>query len=533
MTGSVTVTFAQPLRVDTAAGKTRTISGLAVPFGVPSAPSFLDGERYQFDGPPANAADLVELVRGHDDDHVVGRLAQPFEQTAEGLTATARVFDSTRGADVLVDASEGVLAGFSVSADITEFETDQASGVRTVTAWNARHLGVVRRPAFEAAAGLTVAASAHTQERTPPMTTTTAPPDVVQLPTVAELAAQVTEHVQAQLQATHRTHPLAQFSTLGDYVYAVGHAQPEQARELQAAFAIADQVTADNPGVIPPGWRTDVKMVLDARRPAINGTGGPIGLPDAGMDANWPFFDGDLDAIIKQQMAEKQDLSGPKISIKKASAPILTAGAVSDISYQLLMRSSPSYLDAYTRIMNTAWARYTEAVFERFLAANGTDAGPLDLSGRDAFSASLFALASQLSDATGDDTTVVGVSSDLWLELGGMGWPNPAYGTQNTGGTASAATLRINVNGLDVTRWPFLDDGTAVFTNGTAARFAESGPYTATAEDVRKLGRDVAVWGMYEEGEIYFPTGVLVATATGNRAAAAGVQTVATRKAAK
>ena len=54
---------------------------------------------------------------------------------------------------------------------------------------------------------------------------------------------------------------------------------------------------------------------------------------------------------------------------------IKTAGAISDISYQLLMRSSPSYLAAHNEILLAAWARYLEAKFEAQLLALGTATG--------------------------------------------------------------------------------------------------------------------------------------------------------------
>lgn len=355
----------------------------------------------------------------------------------------------------------------------------------------------------------------------------TPPAPVVELPTIAELAAQtapVVAELLAEIDRTNR-HPLATFATFGEFAAAVMHADPEDALRLQAAFVV-DQVTTDNPGVIPPGWRTDVKMNLDARRPAITATGGPIGLPDAGMDANWPYFEGDLDAIIAEQLAEKTEITGPKISILKATEPIHTAGAISDISYQLLLRSSPSYLDAYLRILQAAWARYTEAKFETRLFADATPSGAATPATADAIRGALFAASAQVEDATGSPATAVGVAADLWPVWGGLpGLHNPAYGTNNAAGTASASTLQININGLQITRWPFLPAGGVVVTNGEAAKFAEYGPQVANHEDVRKLGRDVGVWGMYEEAEIYFPAGVVKLAAAVEDAAATGRST--------
>jgi hypothetical protein len=482
---------------------------------------------YQFNGPPANAEDLVDVVRGHDPDAVIGRLAAAWEPTETGMPGTARIFNTTAGNDALEEAKEGVLTGFSVGAEIAEF-TEDAAGVRHVAAgaYAVKHLGIVRNSAFTESSGLTVNVAASVDpeavareiqaalkahHRTKEVGTMTDTATVVELPTIAELAAEVATHLE-EARTTDR-HPLAEFGTEREFnaafLTAFSENDIERQRSLVAAFAVADQITTDNPGVIPPGWRTDIKMNLDARRPAVRGVGS-IGLPPAGMDSNWPYYDGDLDAIIGQQLAEKTDLSGPKISIKKATEPILTAGVVTDISYQLLMRSSPSYLTAYLSICRAAWARYTERVFELALLAGGTASAAAPPTDPATFTAALFTLSSEVEDATGAPANVVGVAKDVWLALGGnsAAFPNPAYGTQNVGGTASASTLRINVNGLEVERWPFLTAGSLVATNDSAAAFPESGPMVADAENVVKLGRDVATWGMYEEAEIYFPTGV-------------------------
>jgi len=65
------------------------------------------------------------------------------------------------------------------------------------------------------------------------------------------------------------------------------------------------------------------------------------------------------------------------------------------------------------------------------------------------------------------------------------------------------------VDGLSPKRAPFLPAGTVIVSNGSAAKFAEQGPMIATEEDVTKLGRNVATWGMYVPSEVYFPAGVL------------------------
>lgn len=489
----------------------RKLVGPAVPFGVPSGPA-QDGHRYQFSGPPANADELVDVVNEHDADAVVGRLAEPWTAGEAGLAAAARIFNTSRGNDVLVEATEGVKTGFSVRAAFESYEED-AAGVRHVGEWTAEHLGVVRRPAFTEAQGFTLAASA--QKETPKMDPKdTGGAAVVELPTVAELAAQVADHMKDELKKGR--HPLARFANRVAFTAEFQRADEEGRQALAAEFALVDQITANNPGVMPPGWRTDIKANLDRRRPAISAFGS-IGLPDAGMDVTWPYFDGDLDGIIAEQLAEKTELNSVRVDIDKASETIRTAGAASDISYQLLMRSSPDYLAAYLSILEAAWARYTEAKFEAALLAAGTQLDPelpadLKLAASAAtFSGLLFEASAAVEDATGAPATTVLAAPNVFAELGyNPDLVVPQQGAARGEGTSSARNLKIVVNDLEVTRAPFLAADTVVVSNDLAAKFAESGPMTATEEAVSKLGRDVAVWGMYIPAEVYFPGGVRI-----------------------
>lgn len=480
-------------------GDARTLSGLAVPFGVPSAPS-QDGHRYRFSGPPTNADDPIDVVREHNDDDLVGR--GQLAQADDGLSATARIFSTSRGNDILTEYTEGARTGFSISAAFDTYVED-ADGIRDVDTWTAAHLGVVRRPAFLSAQ---ITANASQGAPMDPVTPPAAP--VVELPTVAELAAKVSAHLQADQPAPS---PLNQHADFAAFVVAFTAADEDGKAKLQTAFAIAEQVTPNNPGVMPPAWRTEIKANIDARRPAI-GAFGSIGLPPAGLDSNWPFFDGNLDTMIKDQLAELDELESVRVDIEKASAAIKTAGTVSTISYQLLMRSSPAYLAMYLRICMAAWARFTEAKFEAALVAGATAAGAMPaLTNAKALRSVLFAASDAVEDATGAPADVVLVDKATFVTLGGVDdLYNGRYGTQNAAGTASAATLTVEVNGLTIKKAPFFTPGTLLVGNSDAAKFATSGPQIATEEDVKRLGRNVAIWGMYEDAEIYFPAGLQV-----------------------
>jgi hypothetical protein len=503
------------------------ILGTAFAVGAPSGPSS-DGHRYQFNSMPDNADELLDVVNEHDGwADPIGRLAEPLALAAEGdqlVAANARIFGTTAGRDALVLAAEGVKGGWSIAATFSDYTEDE-QGVRHVQdPWSAIHLGLVRSPAFTESEGLTLAASAaSTREGAPAMppeaATTTPPPaapagQFAELPTVAELAAQVAEFNRQAGQA--QVHPLAQFSSHQEFAAAFIGADEDERQRLAAAFAIPTTTTADMPGLLIPTWRTQILTNLDARRPAIQAFGGSIGLPDTGMDVKWPYFDGDLDALIARQLLELDELNGVKLTIKDGGASIRTAGAASTMSYQAILRSSPSYLAQWQTIMEAAWARYTEAQFETELAAKATDMGGASLPAiaadvkPTAFKRLLFDASAQVEDATGAPADVVLVAADVWSELGGSDLPNPKEGNTGNGvGTSDASTLSISVNGLQPKRAPFLAAGEVIVSNSNAAKFSEQGPMLATQDDVTKLGRDVAVWGMYVPAEVYYPAGVL------------------------
>jgi phage head maturation protease len=312
-------------------------------------------------------------------------------------------------------------------------------------------------------------------------------------------------------------HPLARWATFGEYL-ADASGDPDAAVIL--ARALADQTTADNPGVTPPTYLSEVAGIIAANRPAIAGFGGPRSLGDSGMSLHFPYFDGNLYALVAKQAAEKTEITSVKVSLKDGSFPIATFAGGSDISYQLIRRSSPSYLEAYGRIMLAAWALVTEREFELDLWSSGTGSivfvpiGATDAALRAAF----FEASAAVKRATGAPATVALAASDVFGSIGGQLVP-PAYGTSNVTGTAQASTLRVNVSGLEVAEAPDLPLGQMLFSNQLAAGWHEDGPLVATAEDVARLGQNRAYWSMGASG-VLIPAGIVKTSAVAGRAGA-------------
>ena len=311
-------------------------------------------------------------------------------------------------------------------------------------------------------------------------------------------------------------HPLARWATFGEYL---ADASGDPATAVLLARALVDQTTADNPGVTPPTYLSEVFGIIAGSRPAITGFGGPRSLGDSGMSLHFPYFDGNLYALVAKQAAEKTDIASVKVSLKDGSFPVETFAGGSDISYQLIRRSSPAYLEAYGRIMLAAWALVTERDFELAVWNGGTGSivfvpiGATDAALRAAF----FSASAAVKAATGSPATVALAATDVFGSIGGLLVP-PAYGTSNVTGTAQASTLRVNVSGLEVVEAPDLPAGQMLFSNEAAAGWHEDGPLVATAEDVARLGQNRAYWSMGATG-IYIPAGIVKTSAVAGDAA--------------
>jgi len=454
----------------------------------------------------------------------------------DGPYAELRVSRTVAGDELLELARDGVYRGVSiVFAPVDGANTTTPDGVIERSRIDLRRVGIVERGAYTGAEVLAVR-SATVPNETPnpvpdPEPTPVPNPEPDPTPSAragilartadngASLDALRDEMLGRMLALEARPNasasgPLARFATFGAFADAV-YTNPDDAPLL--ARALADQLSSESPGVIPPAWVNDVAGILAFPRPAVTALGGARGLGDSGMEIDWPYLDPalSLDTIVAKQAAEKTQIASVKVKILKGSQPIDTYAGGSDVSYQLIRRSRPAYREAYLRILAVAYARVTEAAFEaQLLAVAGSSLVLTATSTADQVRAFLFAASSIVNDNTGSPATVDLVSPTEFARLGGLAnlWP-AAYGTQNVAGTAQASTLAINISGLPIVRAPFLTGNTHIVTNGEAAAWYEDGPFPISAEDVAKLGQNVAIWGM-GTGVTTAPKGIVKSTLT-------------------
>ena len=266
---------------------------------------------------------------------------------------------------------------------------------------------------------------------------------------------------------------------------------------------------------MPPSWMSEIRGIVDLGRRAITALSGPMSPGASGMTVNWPYYEGSLAEIVSIQNAQKDEVNSVQISFLKGSADLTTYAAGSDISFQLLQRSDPSYLDGHNRVMLASYAMVTDFAFTDSLWNDGSGSQAYDFAADTtgaAFREAVFSSSVSVEDATGMPASVVLVSSDVFRAIGGWSTFYPSvYSVQNVSGVADASTLRVNVSGLPVVRAPWLDTNAAynaIVTNSMSARWLEAGPSLVAADNVAQLGRDVSIYG-YAASALFIPAGVI------------------------
>ena len=165
--------------------------------------------------------------------------------------------------------------------------------------------------------------------------------------------------------------PLERFGSFGEVCRAA-------MTDGELARTLSTQLTTNNAGVLGggPGWLSDVKGIVAQARPAVSAFV-PRGLDSSGMTVDWPVFAGDLSTLIGTQSTQLDEVTSVQVDIGTDNANVLTFAGGSRLAKQTIERSSPSYRDAYERIMLAAYSMVTDRAFAANLESNATGAQAL------------------------------------------------------------------------------------------------------------------------------------------------------------
>ena len=478
----------------------REISGKIVPLGTGEVGNTNLGA-YSFEAGSIQIGDVskIKLLSQHDMKKPIGRMTAA-ETRADGIYATFKLSRSQAGSDSLIMASEGLVTGLSIGAEILASKPSR-DGHTVVSSARLKEVSLVTEPAFKSAQILEIAA----EEILPVEETKTESETVVEETTPVEatpVEASAVEAARPTITAMAYSKPRLDFSAPKQLEMTIrASLGSDEAREYVRAAAD----TTDNAGLIPTRQLTTViNGLANNTRSAIDAitTGA---LPDAGMSFEIPKI------TTLPTVAETAEAGGPSNTDQASSYVTVTVkkyAGQQQFSVELFDRSSPLFI---TELMNNMAAQYAAATDKAVYTALASGASA------DATTIASYPTASELlgvvsRGAASVYTNTQGFARNILMNT--SQWANlmtlndngrPIYAAaqpQNAGGVVGPTSIRGNVMGLDLyvsanvpTANDTDKDDSILIINPTAYTWYESPQYQLRADVIASGEILVAMYG--------------------------------------
>jgi hypothetical protein len=461
----------------------------------------------------------------------VGRSTRVWEGD-DGAYATFRAARTAKGDESLALAADGILGGVSVEFAPLQggavMVTKGGRKVRRHTKLAARAAVLTHRPAYGELAAVLAVRSQHeeapvTEAQTPApeqapviVQTSEAPVTMEHVRTAfSALAAEfgkpmheliermgkIEEHTRSQFTLPGAA-PEAKQASLGRWTsWALRSLTGDRVSDIETR-ELADLITTDNLGVVPPNYSSEMIGIIDPSRPFLESTT-KIDEGDSGMSLILPKIT--TRPTTGVQAEEKDPVTSTATSITTATYTPVTVAGAGDISIQLLKRSSPSFLTLYLQLLAEAYAidaddLAVDALLAQAAVVEGGEFDPADPS-----------LGSAWANAAAVSRLLT--PNRIWLSTAAMaafidakadGTNQPLWSNISANFTA-AGGAGGTVSGLRPVHVPALDDESVDIIVGPSRGFlwAEDGTYTLQVDVPAKAGRDVALVGMLWFAPIY------------------------------
>jgi HK97 family phage prohead protease len=439
-----------------------------------------------------------KLLLEHDAKKPIGK-AVNFNETADGVYASFKVSNTSRGTDSLIEASDGLRSGLSVGVEV--LASQPRNGVLYVQSARLFETSLVQAAAFDSAAVTSVAASAAETEDEAlteiPQSESEAildTPDAVAPEAVVETPA--VEASRPTVTAAFYAEPRLEF-TKEKFLENTIRAQfgDEDAR----AYIRAAGNTTNNAGLVPTRQLTEViNPLANADRPFIDAISRGA-LPDAGMTFEIPKISQVPTVAVT---AEGAAPSNTDLEDSHLSVTVQAFSGQQTFSTQILDRSSPAYYSELVKNLEFAYAKATDARVATVVAGAATDGGNRTMSAANLLDFVADAAVSIYSGTLGFAQNII-VSPAQWGAIMGLvDSTNRAIYTavapMNAGGNASPVSLKGNINGLNL----YVDrnlsgtgDGTIIVVNPESYTWYESPTFKLEASVIASGQISVAYYG--------------------------------------
>jgi HK97 family phage prohead protease len=493
------LTFSNDITCNT---EERTITGKIVPFGNEIGHTSAGKVVFAKGSIEIASNPKPKLLLEHDPKKPIGRMIS-FTEEEDGIYATFKVSNTTRGNDALIEASEQLRSGLSVGVEVVDSKRE--GNILRVLASKMYETSLVQAAAFKSAEVLSVAASDEAEENptneseavveNTPDTASVEPK--VEAPAVE--AARPT--VAAPIYAKPRINvtPLTMLeNTIKASVF-----NDEDARQWIAAASDTD-TTTDVPGLVPTRQLTEViNPKTTGVRPTIEAISSGT-LPDAGMKFQIPRV---KTAPTVGTVAEGGAFDDTQTEIEYIDVDVKKAAGMQLFSVEVLDRTSPAFLSELLALMSDAYAKETNYRAGVALATNGTlDSTTVTLPwDGEEFAAFIARAGESIYSNTFKFATGVIVSPKQWSNIVGLvdGNKRPLFNAaapQNAAGSLAVDAIRGTVLGLPL----YVDytmsgegDNSIIVVNRDSYTWYESPRLQLRAEKVGTGKVEIGMYGYY------------------------------------
>jgi HK97 family phage prohead protease len=507
---------ASSVSIDAAASDgtpTRTITGIAVPYGVAATVS--DGTEVIFErGSLPVDGKAPRLYLNHSAESAIGIVTARYDDE-EGMMFTAKISKTMAGDEALQLALDGVLDSVSVGVNPTKTRANEDGSI-TVLAADWIELSMVPVPAFAGAVITDIAASIHHEpeetdnneiqeptEETEPMSEVTVPAVEATIPTAA-----IPAQAKREFKLPNAGEFMAAYHIGGDTFHNMNKAVAEYTASKRTVFeaAAGDVVTTDTPGLLPVPVLGPLVQDLNFLRPVVEAVGARA-YPDSGQSKTFIRPTITTHTSVASQ-SELGAASATTMVIASNSISKTTLAGQVTLSVQDIDFTSPA---AMQLILNDLMGEYMIAsdnlAADNMLTA-ATSSGVWDGTVADLLK-SVYDAASDISSNRNWLPTHMFVSVDVWAQLGQLAdttgrqiFPLIANGLSgyNAAGSQSATSWNGNPLGLQLVVDSNFAAKTMIITRvgqgqGDAYEFYESIRGLMSVEQPSVLGRNMSFHG--------------------------------------
>ena len=351
----------------------REISGKIVPMGSGEIGNTnLGGVVFEAGSIEIDDPSKIKLLSQHDMKKPVGRMVTATVRP-DGIYATFKLSRSQAGSDAMIMASEGLVSGLSIGAEIIA-SAPSRDGHTIVTAAKLKEVSLVTEPAFKSAQVLEIAA----EEVIPAEPTTESEPTVVEETTTPVEApaveAAAVEAARPTVAASHytkeRTAPISSAQYLEANIKAA--LGDDEARRVVRA---ADDSSSTNTGLTLPQHLNTFITDTFTGRPAFNASTRGA-LVDSGLSFTVPrmYTNASASANTAPTVADTDEGVAPSETGMTSAYDTVTINKFSGlqrISFELIDRSSPAFMELVMAELRKAYEKATDTALIAALTANG------------------------------------------------------------------------------------------------------------------------------------------------------------------